>query len=314
MRQVPRQWSPLDRKLKLIQSSAERIAGFAALARDHGASDSEGVAAMLVSCCEVALQGEPVLSLLLLDSLLSVLHRVGAILQHVKLSVPTESGKFSSSCSQKLYTALAKMMQALQRICASFVEMFDQLRETGKSLTVAVFTYQVNKYFEADISSLKEASGEVCQQVWQPTYKDSTMESSHGRVVDWLDDQIDYVAARGRSGHRYGFSRDLPVGDSVTPFVFDFVESLVLEFFKTPQRMLIVTGELGYGEQQLTANLLERLQLTLAVDSKLLRGTFGGSLLALHNYLQTDNIDGKRTVFSQGPTSGTVAFLKSLLR
>lgn len=48
-----------------------------------------------------------------------------------------------------------------------------------------------------------------------------------------------------------------------------------MKFFKTPSRFLLVTGEAGYGEQEMVSNLMERLQLALSVDAKLLRASFG---------------------------------------
>lgn len=56
--------------------------------------------------------------------------------------------------------------------------------------------------------------------------------------------------------------------------VFDCIEPPV-RFFKAPLRLLLVTGEAGYGEEEMTSDLVERLQLALPVDAKLLRASFG---------------------------------------
>lgn len=263
MRQVPHQWSTVDRRLKQVQSSAERIAEFISLVKNHG-SDAEGVASMFFACCELALQGK-VFDSLSLDALLSVFHRVSAVVQHVKLSV------LDGVSSQKLYASFAKMTQVLQRICVGFVEMLDELKKKGNSQSFVAFGYQVNKYFEADISSLTFAASDACQELWLRSLRDgpdSSLESCHGHVLDWLDDHHHH------GKHSHGFSRGHESSEE-SSFVFDCIESLVIKFFKTPSRLLLVTGEVGYGEQEMASNLVERLQLALPFNAKLLRGSFG---------------------------------------
>lgn len=62
-----------------------------------------------------------------------------------------------------------------------------------------------------------------------------------------------------------------------------------MKFFKTPSRFLLVTGEAGYGEQEMVSNLMERLQLALSVDAKLLRASFGKLLSSTFGFPFTND-------------------------
>lgn len=123
MRQVPHQWSLVDRRLKQVQSSAERIEEFIGLVKDQG-SDADAVASMFYACCELALQGK-IFDSTALDSLLAIFHRTSVVLQHVKTAFP------EGVSSEQLYTALSKIIHILQRICVNFVDMLDELK-SGK--------------------------------------------------------------------------------------------------------------------------------------------------------------------------------------
>ena len=267
MRQVPHQWSTVDRRLKQVQSSVERVADFTALVKEHG-SEADSVASMFYAACELALafHGKGVDSVSL-DGLLNIFHRVTSVLQHVKLSMPERIVS-----SQSLYGAFAKMTQALQHICVGFVEMLDELKRKGTSQGFTAFGHQVNRYFETDMLSLTTAANEVCQELWlisMKTSADSSLGSAYAHVLEWLEIHSNQ---HRKSGH--GFSRGHRSGKETFPFVFDCVEPLVVKFFKTASRLLLVTGEAGYGEQQLSFNLVERLQLALPVEAKLLRASF----------------------------------------
>lgn len=270
MRQVPHQWSTVDRRLKQVQSSAERIAEFVALVKHHG-SDAEGVGSMFFACCELALQGK-LFDSSCLDGLLSVFHRVSAVVQHVKLSVP------EGVSSQSLYAAFAKMTQVVQHICIGFVEMLDELKKKATSQSFVAFGHQVNQYFEADIRSLTSAAADACQELWLLSLRsspDSPLAACHEHVLDWLDDHHHHRHPDHQHGKsRHGFSRGNEFGEA-SLYVFDCIEPVVVKFFKTPSRLLLVTGEAGYGEEEMTSNLVERLQLALPVDAKLLRASFG---------------------------------------
>ncbi|KAI0126364.1 hypothetical protein BJ170DRAFT_402963 [Xylariales sp. AK1849] len=267
MRKVPHQWSAVDRRLKQVQASAERIAGFVALVKDHG-SDADGVASMFFACCELSLQGGQVLESLCLDNLLSIFHRVGAVLQHVELSVP------EGVTSQKLDAAFAKMTQVLQHICVGFVEMLDELKTKCASLSLEAFSHQVNKFFEADLESLSAAALDACQHVWSLSLggsPDTSLRFCHGHVLEWLGihhHHPHHDPHRLPRGHEFG---------EASSFIFDCVEPLIAKFFKTPSRILFVTGDAGYGEQEMASNLIERLQVSLPSDAKLLRASLAST-------------------------------------
>jgi hypothetical protein len=263
IRKVPHEWGAVDRRLKQVQSSAERMADFVALVSKHG-QDAQGVGSMFFACCEQSLQGGQAPESLCLDDLASIFYRVGAILQHVKLSAR------EGVSSQRLQTAFVKMTQVLQRLCVAFVEMLDELKARGASLSSAVFGRQMYKYSEADMASLAAAASEVCQELWLQALSgvnDPDLESCHGHVLDWLDDHPHHHRHDDRfHGYEYG---------ETFPFVFDCVEPIVSKFFKTSSRLLLVTGDSGYGEEEMLANLIGRLQLALPVDARLLRTSFG---------------------------------------
>jgi hypothetical protein len=124
MRLVPHQWSLVDRRLKQVQSSAERIADFVALMKNHG-SDAESVASMFYSSCELALsmQGKLTSASTALDNLLAVFHRASVTIQHVRASVP------EGVSSDKLYSCLSKVLQSLQQICLGFIDILDEINK-----------------------------------------------------------------------------------------------------------------------------------------------------------------------------------------
>jgi len=130
MRLVPHQWSLVDRRLKQVQSSAERIADFVALMKNHG-SDAESVASMFYSSCELALamQGKLTSASTALDNLLAVFHRASVTIQHVRASVP------EGVSSDKLYSCLSKVLQSLQQICLGFIDILDEINK-GESSTL----------------------------------------------------------------------------------------------------------------------------------------------------------------------------------
>ncbi|ENH70710.1 hypothetical protein FOC1_g10005008 [Fusarium oxysporum f. sp. cubense race 1] len=243
MRLVPHQWSLVDRRLKQVQSSAERIADFVALMKNHG-SDAESVASMFYSSCELALamQGKLTSASTALDNLLAVFHRASVTIQHV--------------------------LQSLQQICLGFIDILDEINKAG-SRTSSSFILQIEQYFEADLTSLSLAAHQACEELWILSLKgssDGSLETCHGPVQDWLN-------GNGHGHCSHGFSRGHHGSKHGHSFVFDCVEPVVVQFFKTPSRLLLVAGDAGYGEQELVSNIIERLQLSLSLDAKLLRAS-----------------------------------------
>ncbi|KIL84031.1 hypothetical protein FAVG1_12727 [Fusarium avenaceum] len=263
MRLVPHQWSLVDRRLKQVQSSAERIADFVALMKNHG-SDAESVASMFYSSCELALamQGKLTSAGTALDNLLAVFHRASVTIQHVRASVP------EGVSSDKLYSCLSKVLQSLQQICLGFIDILDEINKAG-SRTSSSFILQIEQYFEADLASLSLAAHQACEELWILALQgnsDGSLGTSHGPVQDWLNG-----SGHGHCSH--GFSRNHHGSKHGHSFVFDCVEPVVVQFFKTPSRLLLVAGDAGYGEQELVSNIIERLQLSLSLDAKLLRAS-----------------------------------------
>ncbi|KAK2671307.1 hypothetical protein RAB80_013729 [Fusarium oxysporum f. sp. vasinfectum] len=263
MRLVPHQWSLVDRRLKQVQSSAERIADFVALMKNHG-SDAESVASMFYSSCELALsmQGKLTSASTALDNLLAVFHRASVTIQHVRASVP------EGVSSDKLYSCLSKVLQSLQQICLGFIDILDEINKAG-SRTSSSFILQIEQYFEADLTSLSLAAHQACEELWILSLKgssDGSLETCHGPVQDWLN-------GNGHGHCSHGFSRGHHGSKHGHSFVFDCVEPVVVQFFKTPSRLLLVAGDAGYGEQELVSNIIERLQLSLSLDAKLLRAS-----------------------------------------
>ncbi|KAH7259528.1 uncharacterized protein BKA55DRAFT_639596 [Fusarium redolens] len=263
MRLVPHQWSLVDRRLKQVQSSAERIADFVALMKNHG-SDADSVASMFYSCCELALsmQGKLTSASTALDNLLAVFHRASVTVQHVRASVP------EGVSSDKLYSCLSKVLQSLQQICLGFIDILDEINKAG-SRSSASFILQIEQYFETDLTSLSLAAHQACEELWLLSLKsssDGSLETCHGPVQDWLN-------GNGHGHCSHGFSRGHHGSKHGHSFVFDCVEPVVVQFFKTPSRLLLVAGDAGYGEQELVSNIIERLQLSLSLDAKLLRAS-----------------------------------------
>ncbi|PCD28786.1 hypothetical protein AU210_011343 [Fusarium oxysporum f. sp. radicis-cucumerinum] len=286
MRLVPHQWSLVDRRLKQVQSSAERIADFVALMKTHG-SDAESVASMFYSSCELALsmQGKLTSASTALDNLLAVFHRASVTIQHVRASVP------EGVSSDKLYSCLSKVLQSLQQICLGFIDILDEINKAG-SRTSSSFILQIEQYFEADLASLSLAAHQACEELWILSFKgssDGSLGTCHGPVQDWLNGSghghCSHGFSRGHYGSKHGHS-----------FVFDCVEPVVVQFFKTPSRLLLVAGDAGYGEQELVSNIIERLQLSLSLDAKLLRAsvtsaTQGSSSIRLLKALLSQLLD-----------------------
>ncbi|KAH6950256.1 hypothetical protein DER45DRAFT_623776 [Fusarium avenaceum] len=263
MRLVPHQWSLVDRRLKQVQSSAERIADFVALMKNHG-SDAESVASMFYSSCELALamQGKLTSAGTALDNLLAVFHRASVTIQHVRASVP------EGVSSDKLYSCLSKVLQSLQQICLGFIDILEEINKAG-SRASSSFILQIEQYFEADLASLSLAAHQACEELWVLALQgnsEGSLGTSHGPVQDWLNG-----SGHGHCSH--GFSRDHHGSKHGHSFVFDCVETVVVQFFKTPSRLLLVAGDAGYGEQELVSNIIERLQLSLSLDAKLLRAS-----------------------------------------
>ncbi|EWZ96971.1 hypothetical protein NW765_010605 [Fusarium oxysporum] len=305
MRLVPHQWSLVDRRLKQVQSSAERIADFVALMKTHG-SDAESVASMFYSSCELALsmQGKLTSASTALDNLLAVFHRASITIQHVRASVP------EGVSSDKLYSCLSKVLQSLQQICLGFIDILDEINKggylmlqpftfgqqanqsTAGSRTSSSFILQIEQYFEADLASLSLAAHQACEELWILSFKgssDGSLGTCHGPVQDWLNGSghghCSHGFSRGHYGSKHGHS-----------FVFDCVEPVVVQFFKTPSRLLLVAGDAGYGEQELVSNIIERLQLSLSLDAKLLRAsvtsaTQGSSSIRLLKALLSQLLD-----------------------
>ncbi|KAI9151227.1 hypothetical protein HJFPF1_08426 [Paramyrothecium foliicola] len=269
MRQVPHQWSLVDRRLKQVQSSAERIESFIGLVKDKG-SDAEAAASMFFACCELSLQGD-ILGSAALDGLLGIFHRASGILEHVRTSVP--AGVFS----EQLYFALSKIIQVLQHICVNYVDMLEELKRDNNR-GPAAFTYHIEQYFEKDLRSLTMAADDACQELWHISLKsaaDPSLDACFAEVLDWLHGHSPQKRA-------WGFARG-HAGQHGHGFVFDCVEPVVTKLFKATSRLLLVTGETGYGEQTMLSNLIQRLQLSFPPNTKLLSASIGSSHKGAHS-------------------------------